>query len=62
MEYRFQSDEWQRLARQQKAWRCRLLAEEARDLANGASPVLAEQYIRIAEGWLTLANDIERAG
>jgi len=61
MEYRFQSDEWRGLRRREQARRCRLLAEEAEDLASGAPPVFAERYRRIAAGWRQLAEDIDRA-
>ena len=61
MEYRFQSDEWRGLARREQARRCRLLAEEAEDLAKDAPPVFAERYRHIAAGWRQLAVDIERS-
>ena len=51
MEYRFQSDEWRNLTPRRKP----------QDLANGAEPKLASSYLRIAEEWLKLADDIERA-
>ena len=62
MEYRFRSDEWRNLAAQQQARRCRVLAAEAQDLAKDASPDIGQRYLAIAQGWLQLADHIERAG
>jgi len=61
MDYRFKADEWQSLTPVQRARRCRLMAEEAQELANGAPPSVAEAYLRIAGEWLTLAKEIEQA-
>jgi hypothetical protein len=49
MEYRFKSEEWKNLSSEQRARHCHLMAEEARTLAEGASPDLRLSYIRIAE-------------
>jgi hypothetical protein len=62
VEYRFKAEEWKNLTPQQRARRCRLMAEEAQALAKGASPKLRLSYAKIAEDWLKLADDIERAG
>ena len=61
-ESRFQWAEWRTLTPQEQVRRCILLAEEAQKLAEDASPVVAERYLQIAEGWLTLAASIERTG
>ena len=61
MEYRFKAEEWKNLSPENRARRCRLLAEEARALANGAPHHLADSYLRIADDWTELAIDIERA-
>jgi hypothetical protein len=61
MDYRFKADEWQSLTPGQRAQRCRLMAEEAQELAKGAPPSVAEAYLRIAGEWLTLAREIEQA-
>ena len=61
MEYRFRADEWQSLSADNRARRCRLLAEEARVLASGAPQHLAPSYLRIAEDWTALAIEIEEA-
>lgn len=61
MEYRFKSDEWKNLAPEQRVRRCHLMAEEAQTLAAGASADLGLSYMRIAEEWMKLADDIERA-
>ena len=62
MDYRFKADEWQSLTPGQRAHQCRLMAEEAQELAKGAPPNVAEAYLRIAGEWLTLAKEIEQAG
>jgi hypothetical protein len=61
MDYRFKADEWKELTPAQRARRCRLMAEEAQELAKGAPPNIAESYLRIAGEWLTLAMEIEQA-
>jgi hypothetical protein len=61
MEHRFKSDEWKNLTAAQRARRCRLIAAEARALAEGASPHLKLAYIRIAENWIRLAEDVKEA-
>ena len=61
MEYRFRAEEWKSLAPEDRATRCRLLAEEARVLANSAPPHLAASYLRIAQDWTALAGEIEQA-
>ena len=61
MDYRFKADEWQSLTSAQRARRCRLMAEEAQELAKSAPASVAESYLRIAGEWLTLANEIEQA-
>ena len=61
MDYRFKADEWRDLTPDQRARRCRLMAEEAQELAKGAPPTIAESYLRIAGEWLTLAMEIEQA-
>jgi hypothetical protein len=61
MEYRFKSDEWKDLTSEQRVRRCTLMAEEAQALASGASDDLRLSYLRIAEEWMKLAADIERA-
>ena len=61
MEYRFRAEEWKTLSAENRAKRCRLLAEEARVLASGAPQHLAPSYLRIAEDWTALAIEIEQA-
>ncbi len=61
MEYRFRAEEWKSLSAENRAKRCRLLAEEARVLASGAPHHLAPSYLRIAEDWSALAIEIEQA-
>jgi len=61
MEYRFNAEEWERLTREQRARRCRLLASEAIKLADDTSPKVAQGYLSIAREWLKLADEIEGA-
>ena len=61
MEYRFKAEEWKNLSPTEMARRCRFMAREAQTLAKGASPAIALSYNRIAEDWLTLADEIERS-
>ena len=61
MDYRFHAKEWKTLKRDERARRCRLLADQAMELANSATDDSRERYIAIAKDWLKLAADIERA-
>ena len=60
MEYRFNAEEWKSLTPQERASRCRLMAGEARALADGAAPKVGLSYLKIADDWMRLADDIER--
>ena len=60
MEYRFKAEEWKSLTPQQRASRCRLMAGEARALAQEAAPDVKLSYLKIADDWIQLANEIER--
>ena len=60
MEYRFNAEEWKSLTPQQRASRCRLMAGEARALADGATPDANLSYLKIADDWMRLADEIER--
>ena len=60
MEYRFKAEEWKSLTPQQRASRCRLMAEEARTLAEGAAPDVKLFYLKIADDWIQLADEVER--
>ena len=62
MERQFRSEEWKNLTASQKARRCHVMAEEALSLAEQAAPDLKDSYTRIAQDWIRLADDIERAG
>jgi hypothetical protein len=59
VDHRFKPDEWENLTPAQRARRCRLMAEDARALASGASSDLRLHYIKIAGQWLQLAIEIE---
>jgi hypothetical protein len=60
LEYRFKSDEWERLAPSERIYRCWLMAEEARELARRASAALKQGYLGLAEQCSKLARDIEK--
>ena len=62
MEYRFNADEWKTLTKTEQVRRCRLMATQARALAeNGGSPDLIRSYLRIADDWDRLADEVERS-
>jgi hypothetical protein len=61
MEYRFNAEEWKTLTTRERVRRCRLMAAQARALAvNGGAPELIRSYLRIADDWERLADDVER--
>jgi hypothetical protein len=60
MEYRFNAEEWVKLAPTERVRRCRLWAGEAQKLADAAVGSIREDYLRIAENWNQLAGDIDR--
>lgn len=62
MEYRFNAEEWIKLSATERRYRCRLMATEARKLAQDASGALRADYETIADDWDQLAADIERDG
>ena len=59
MQYRFNAEEWRGLATAERVRRCRLWAEEAQKLAQGAPPKMAANYLSIAADWLKLASEME---
>jgi hypothetical protein len=61
MKYRFKAEDWQKMSASEKMKRCFLMAEEAQALADDVAPGLSRSYHRIADAWLQLAGDIERA-
>jgi hypothetical protein len=61
MEYRFKAEEWKSLTPQQRASRCRLMAREARALADECAADVKLSYLKIADDWIQLADEIERA-
>ena len=60
VDYRFKSDEWERLTPSERIYRCRVMAEEARQLSNNASPELKRVYLDLADQWSKLASKIEQ--
>jgi hypothetical protein len=59
MEYRFKAEEWAQLSPTERARRCKLMAEEARLLADNAPLPMKEGYLMLAKNWLQLASEIE---
>jgi hypothetical protein len=59
---RFGAKEWSDILAEERPRRCRLMAEEAQKLAQDAPDHLSKAYLRIAQAWLQLADDMERAG
>jgi hypothetical protein len=55
---RFKAEDWEKLTPEEKVRRCRMMADQAKALANNASPALAKTYMAIAEDWLKLAVDL----
>lgn len=62
MDYRFKADEWNRLTREARVHRCRLLAAEAERLSAKAPVHMKDGYVVLARNWLQLANEIEEHG
>jgi hypothetical protein len=62
MEYRFNAEEWATLSPSERARRCRLMAHEAQTLAAQTGGPMKDAYRSITDDWLTLAEEIERAG
>jgi len=61
MEYRFNAKEWACLPVEEKIHRCHLMAEEARKLAETATPTIQKRYLGMAVEWENLAKEIEEA-
>jgi hypothetical protein len=59
VDYRFKSDEWERLTPAERIYRCRVMAEEARQLSNNASPDFKQVYLDLADQWSKLASKME---
>jgi hypothetical protein len=59
MESVLKAEEWRQLTTAERIRRCRLLAQEARDHAEGASPILSGFYSDISAQWLKLAVVID---
>ena len=60
MEYRFNAEEWDRLSVADRVHRCRLMAEQARQLSEGnVSRRLKTAYMLMHLDWLRLAEEIE---
>jgi hypothetical protein len=60
MDYRFNAQEWVTLSSSARARRCRLMADEAKKLAERAQGSMKDSYLSIAADWGKLADEIER--
>jgi hypothetical protein len=61
-EHRFEADEWGRLTLGQRQKHCHRMADEAQTLAMTAPSEIAAAYLKIANDWLQLAAEIQKAG
>ena len=61
MDRRFAADEWEKMSQVERVARCHVLAEEARKLADKASPTMRKTYLDLAGQWLTLAQEMLQA-
>ena len=61
MEQRIKTPKWKDLSPRKKAKRCRLYAQKARALAQASDSETEHALMRIAQSWLRLAEDLERA-
>ena len=60
VEYRFKASEWSQLAASERIHRCKLMAQEAQELAKSASASMKDHYLMLAKNWLDLAAEVER--
>jgi hypothetical protein len=60
MDYRFNAEEWATLSPLDRARRCRLMADEAKKMAQNAKGMMKDSYLSIAVDWEKLADEIER--
>ncbi len=56
----FNAKEFLELDVDDRARRCRLLAQRAQELAESADPNFRNAYLEIAKQWLLLAQNMER--
>ena len=60
MDYRFKSDEWERLTPSERILRCRTLANEALKLSGAAHGPMKTLYLNLSTQWTKLAKEMER--
>jgi hypothetical protein len=60
MLYLFNAEEWGKLAPPQRIGFCRQLALRTLELSKTASGEAKEAYVRLAEHWDRLANELEK--
>jgi len=56
----FDAEQWSRLSSVDRSKQCRHMAEEARQLAAKADGEMRSAYVKIAQSWDHLADEIER--
>ena len=61
VDFRFNAEEWARMTPAQRIARCAVLAEEALKLADQADGKFRPKYLQLADQWLTLAREMQRA-
>jgi hypothetical protein len=60
MEFRFNAEEWETLTPAERIKRCHKMAGEARKLARNAEGETKTHFLRIAQDWEQLGDEIER--
>jgi hypothetical protein len=61
VDFRFNAEEWDRMSRKQRIERCAVLAKEAQKLAAKADPKFKALYLELANQWLTLGAEMQKA-
>ena len=60
VKYQFNTAEWKSLPLEQRVARCRLMAHQARWLAQTANNPIRQCYLSIAEHWDSLASEMQQ--
>jgi hypothetical protein len=57
----FDAERWNEMPREERVRRCLMFAHEAQQLASEAAPEIKDSYVGLANRWLALATEIEKA-
>ena len=57
----FNAESWNDMLPRERVRRCMMFAHEAQQLASMAAPEVKASYVDLANQWLTLATEIEKA-